>query len=139
MNPNLIAPNQPRRKQLPNVHYFNDTNREVYTPFGRGHGMLQTLFDPQSRLRCIIAALVEGHGIKRVSGDTFKTLADFVLKKEGALDTFRAELAFDSFVFFHYPQLISVSRSPHLNPFARFLNWQHNSVTVIKPLVGEFR
>jgi hypothetical protein len=82
MNPNLIAPNQPRRKQFPNVHYFNDTNREVYTPFGRGHGMLQTLFDPQSRLRCIIAALVEGDGIKRVSGDTFKTLAAFVLKKK---------------------------------------------------------
>jgi hypothetical protein len=75
MNPNLIAPQQPRRKQFPNVHYFNDTNREVYTPFGRGHEMLQTLFDPRSRLWCIIAALVEGHGTKRVSGDTFKTLA----------------------------------------------------------------
>lgn len=138
MNSNFIAPNQPRGKQLPNVHYFNDTNREVYTPFGRGHGMLQKLFYPQSRLRCIISALVEGHGIKRGSGDTSKTLAAFVLKKD-TLDTLRAVLAFDSFCFFHYPQLISVSRSPHLNLFARFLNWQHNSVPVIKPLVGEFK
>ena len=83
------------RYGLEDVHRFSDPDCRLYSVFGLRRGGFRQLFGFAVWRRGLRAALVEGHGIGRIAGDTFRLAGAFRIESGKVVAAFRAKTVAD--------------------------------------------
>ncbi len=81
--------------ELEDLHRFSDPDGRLYSVFGLRRGGFRQLLGLAVWRRGLRAALVEGHGLGRIAGDTFRLAGAFLISSGKVVAAFRAETAAD--------------------------------------------
>ncbi len=91
MDARLIA----ERYGVEDFYRFVDSGCRLHEAFSVPQGNLYQLLGPPVWWKGIVATLVKGHGIGRITGDVFRMPATFVLQEGKVVNRFDAQLSSD--------------------------------------------
>lgn len=98
------------RYELDDVHRFSDPACRLYSAFGLRRGGFRQLFGLAVWRRGLRTALLDGHGLGRIAGDSFRLTGAFLIASGKVVSAFRARTAADK------PNYLALTQGVHAGP-----------------------